>query len=59
MALSLSMVLKHSAVVILTRQEEPAAKKKKTQNTAKPAAAYTNVTQYSTVGLFYSSTCIY
>lgn len=28
MALSLSMVLKHSAVVILTMQGEPAAKKK-------------------------------
>lgn len=40
MALSLSMVLKHSAVVILTMQGEPAAKKK---TTAMPAAAYTNV----------------
>lgn len=39
MALSLSMVLKHSAVVILTMQGEPAAKK----TTAMPAAAYTNV----------------
>lgn len=68
MALSLSMVLKHSAVVILTMHGEPAAKKKnhsyaccclhkcKHQTDQTELAG---VIEYNTVALFHSGICIW